>query len=52
MSWLVSTTWNRGCKHAKFLRHAQALPFMTAALGLMDLCEDFKDRREVNVFAT
>ncbi len=31
------------------MRHAQALPFMTAALGLMDLCEDFKDRREVRL---
>ena len=49
MSWLISTAWNQGCRHAKFLRHAKALSFMAAALGLMDLCEEFKDRKEVHL---
>ena len=49
MSWLVSTAWNRGCRYAKFLMHAQALPFMAAALDLMDTSEAFKENREVNM---
>ena len=47
MCWLISTAWNRGCRHAKFLRNAQALPFMTATLALMDHYEEYKDRKEV-----
>ena len=47
MSWLVSTAWNRGCRHVRFMHYAQALPFMEAALGLMGFSEDFKDQREV-----
>ena len=49
MSWLISTAWNRGCKHARFLRSAQAMSFMAAALALVDHCEDYKDRKEVQV---
>ena len=49
MSWLVSTAWNRGCRHAKFLMHTQALPFMAAALDLMDTSEVYKENREVSM---
>ncbi len=49
MSWLISTAWNRGCKHARFLRSAQALSFMAAALALMHYSEDYKDRKEVHI---
>ena len=49
MSWLISTAWNRGCKHARFLRNVPALSFMAAALALMDQCNDYKDRKQVQV---
>ena len=45
--WLVSTAWNRGCRHVKFLKPCEAVRFMGAALSLMDFCEDFKERQEV-----
>ena len=48
MRWLVSTAWNRGCRNAKFLMHAQALPFMTAALDLMDTSDVYKENQEVS----
>ena len=47
ISWLVSTAWNRGCRHVKFLKPGEAVRFMEAALSLMDLCEDFRERQEV-----
>ena len=45
----MSTAWNQGCRHAKLLMHAQALPFMSAALDLMDTSEVFKENREVSM---
>lgn len=47
ISWLVSTAWNRGCRHVKFLKPGEAVRFMEAALSLMDLCEDFRERQKV-----
>lgn len=46
ISWLVSTAWNRGCRHVKFLKPGEAVRFMEAALSLMDLCEDFRERQK------
>ena len=45
--WLVSTAWNRGCRHVKLLKPCEAVCFMEAALRLMDLCKDFRERQEV-----
>ena len=47
MSCLITAAWDQGCRHAQCLRHAQALSFLTAAIDLMDLCDDFKDTKEV-----
>ncbi len=49
MSWLINTTWAIGSKHAHAKRYAKALAFMAAAIDLMDLCEDFKDRKKVQL---
>ena len=47
MGWLISAAWEKGSKYAQHLNHQRALSFMAAAVGLMDFCDDFKDRKEV-----
>ena len=47
MIWLTKEAWNHGCKHARYMRHPQALSFMAAALDLMDLCEDFEGCEDI-----
>ena len=47
MSWLITTAWDTGCKHAQHGHHAQALAFLAAAIELMDYCDAFKDTKEV-----
>ena len=49
MSWLIIKTWAIGSKHAQAERNAQALPFMAAAIDLMDLCDNFKDSKKVQL---
>lgn len=34
-AWLVTSAWNRGCLHVRYSRHAEAVRFMHAALGLL-----------------
>ena len=48
MSWLITTAWDTGCKHAQYGHHAQALSFLAAAIELMDFCDAFKDTKEVH----
>lgn len=45
--WLITTVWNRGCSHAKYRRMQQALPFMEAALSLLDYCPELEARKQV-----
>ena len=49
MNWLVSETWGLGRKHARAQRKAQALTFMAAAIDLMDLSDEFRGRKEVQL---
>lgn len=48
-AWLLTTTWNRGCHHAKFGRHAEARALMEAALALLPACPELQPRQEVRL---
>jgi len=43
VAWLVTTCFNRGCQHAKFLRHDSALDFMQVPPPPSALCDAFDD---------
>ena len=45
LQWLVSTCWNRGCHHATFERHDQAVGFMEVALQLLKFSPELQDRQ-------
>lgn len=47
LAWLLTTTWNRGCHHAKYRRLQEAQQFMEAALSLVGFCPEFQARQEV-----
>ena len=47
LEWLIETAWEHGKELVLQEQHAQGLSFMAAALSLMDLCEDYKDHKEV-----
>ena len=51
MCWLISEAWNRGLEHAKALHHAQALPFLTAAVGLVDFRGEERAHKKVHACA-
>lgn len=48
VTWLVATSFNRGCQHAKFCRQESAVAFMAAAIQLLQFCPDLEGKREVN----
>ena len=54
MAWLIDTAWKCGMNHVEEQRYAQGLPFMAAALSLMDFSHLFEDAKEVtiNIFFT
>ncbi len=48
LAWLLTSTWNRGCHHAKYRRLREAQQFMEAALSLVEFCPQYQSREEVH----